>query len=58
VLHPVALIHTVLLYGAVNRNSFFIYYNFNILTFLFGARGSAVVKALCYKSEGRGFDTR
>jgi hypothetical protein len=23
-----------------------------------GARGSLVVKALCYKSEGRGFDTR
>jgi hypothetical protein len=22
------------------------------------ARGSVVVKALCYKSEGRGFDTR
>jgi hypothetical protein len=23
-----------------------------------GARGSLVVKALCYKPEGRGFDTR
>jgi hypothetical protein len=23
-----------------------------------GARGSIVVKALCYKPEGRGFDTR
>jgi hypothetical protein len=23
-----------------------------------GARGSVVVKALCYKPEGRGFDTR
>jgi hypothetical protein len=23
-----------------------------------GARGSIVVKALCYKVEGRGFDTR
>jgi hypothetical protein len=23
-----------------------------------GARGSVVVKALCYKQEGRGFDTR
>jgi hypothetical protein len=23
-----------------------------------GARGNVVVKALCYKSEGRGFDTR
>jgi hypothetical protein len=23
-----------------------------------GARGSVVVKALCYKSEGRGIDTR
>jgi hypothetical protein len=26
--------------------------------FLKGARGSIVVKALCYKPEGRGFDTR
>jgi hypothetical protein len=25
---------------------------------LIGARGSAVVKALCYKPEGRGFHTR
>jgi hypothetical protein len=23
-----------------------------------GARGSVVVKALCYKPEGRGFETR
>jgi hypothetical protein len=23
-----------------------------------GARGSIVVKVLCYKSEGRGFETR
>jgi hypothetical protein len=23
-----------------------------------GARGSVVIKALCYKPEGRGFDTR
>jgi hypothetical protein len=23
-----------------------------------GARGSVVVKALCYKQEGRGFETR
>jgi hypothetical protein len=23
-----------------------------------GVRGSVVVKALCYKPEGRGFDTR
>jgi hypothetical protein len=26
--------------------------------FLLGARGSVVVKALCYKPEGRGFKTR
>jgi hypothetical protein len=25
---------------------------------MYGARGSVVVKALCYKPEGRGFDTR
>jgi hypothetical protein len=33
---------------------------FDILmfTFLDGARGSVVIKALCYKGEGRGFDTR
>jgi hypothetical protein len=30
---------------------------FNI-RFEYGARGSVVVKALCYKPEGRGFDTR
>jgi hypothetical protein len=26
--------------------------------YLSAARGSVVVKALCYKPEGRGFDTR
>jgi hypothetical protein len=25
---------------------------------IFGVRGSVVVKALCYKAEGRGFETR
>jgi hypothetical protein len=30
------------------------YLNFWVI----GARGSVVVKALCYKQEGRGFDTR
>jgi hypothetical protein len=33
----------------------------NIITafdFVKGARGSVVVKALCYKPEGRGFDSR
>jgi hypothetical protein len=34
----------------------FLCYSFYIL--LFGARGSVVVKSLCYKPEGRGFDTR
>jgi hypothetical protein len=28
------------------------------IQFLFGARGGVVVKALCYKPEGRGFETR
>jgi hypothetical protein len=28
------------------------------LFLVFGARGSVVVKALSYKTEGRGFDTR
>jgi hypothetical protein len=31
-------------------------YPLNILEL--GARGNVVVKALCYKPEGRGFDTR
>jgi hypothetical protein len=31
---------------------------FAICTSTFGARGSVVVMALCYKPEGRGFDTR
>jgi hypothetical protein len=29
-----------------------------IITIIMGARGSVVVKALCYKPEGRGFETR
>jgi hypothetical protein len=33
----------------------FIFFTFLIVT---GTRGSVVVKALCYKPEGRGFDTR
>jgi hypothetical protein len=40
------------------------YATFSIIIILFyfyyfvGARGSIVVKALCYKPEGRGFETR
>jgi hypothetical protein len=34
-------------------------YTFSDITSeMLGARGSIVVKALCYKPEGRGFDTR
>jgi hypothetical protein len=33
-------------------------YTFYFFTFYIGARGSVVVKALCYKPEGRGFETR
>jgi hypothetical protein len=29
-----------------------------MLLLVLGARGSVVVKALCYKPEGRGFETR
>jgi hypothetical protein len=29
-----------------------------VLVYVLGARGSVVVKALCYKPEGRGFDSR
>jgi hypothetical protein len=31
---------------------------FQMTYFAWGARGSVVVKALCYKPEGRGFDSR
>jgi hypothetical protein len=33
-------------------------YNLVTTPWSLGARGSLVVKALCYKPEGRGFDTR
>jgi hypothetical protein len=29
-----------------------------VLIFMLGARGSVVVKAICYKPEGRGLETR
>jgi hypothetical protein len=32
--------------------------NFDFLPLIYGARGSIVVKALCYKPEGYGFETR
>jgi hypothetical protein len=32
--------------------------SFTLLFFTLGARGSVVVKALSYKPEGRGFDSR
>jgi hypothetical protein len=37
-----------------------LYNNLYIYIYIYvpGARGSVVVKALCYKPEGRGFDTR
>jgi hypothetical protein len=34
------------------------FYNFVGYSDYIGARGSVVVKALCYKPEGRGFETR
>jgi hypothetical protein len=37
---------------------FFIPLHLSSLLSAFGARGSVVVKALCDKPEGRGFDTR
>jgi hypothetical protein len=33
-------------------------YNFEMSVTMFGACGSVVAKALCYKPEGRGFETR
>jgi hypothetical protein len=44
--------------GAVTQEEFFNPILFAICTSTFGARGSVVVKALCYKPEGRGFDSR
>jgi hypothetical protein len=35
----------------------FPFFNFYVILFNIFARGSVVVKALCYKPEGRGFDT-
>jgi hypothetical protein len=34
------------------------FYLQSVLVHSGGARGSVVVKALCYKPEGRGFDSR
>jgi hypothetical protein len=31
---------------------------YSVYVFALGTRGSVVVKALCYKPEGRGFETR
>jgi hypothetical protein len=39
------------------RVSYILYTNVHII-YIWGARGSVVVKALCYKPEGRGFQTR
>jgi hypothetical protein len=36
----------------------FLFLIFHILIYTLGARVSVVVKALCYKPEGRGFDTQ
>jgi hypothetical protein len=42
-----------------NTVSYFLTLQFrNSFGYLMGARGSVVVKALCYKPEGRGFDNR
>jgi hypothetical protein len=35
-----------------------VFENFSKYHMEMGARGSVVVKALCYKPEGRGFDSR
>ena len=44
----------LLLYNIFLHETNTFYY---VILFTFGDRGSAVVKALCYKSEGRGFDS-
>jgi hypothetical protein len=38
--------------------SFCVQKNRVLYSFKMGARGSVVVKALCYKSDGRGLETR
>jgi hypothetical protein len=45
---------TVVLFSPTWRTK----YNIPIVYKFIGARGSVVVKALCYKSESRGFDSR
>jgi hypothetical protein len=43
-----------------NNNAHQLLYNLNLIKYdiYFGACGIVVVEALCYKSEGRGFETR
>jgi hypothetical protein len=42
----------------VYTNNFQRPYNSTYYVIVLGARGSVVVKALCYKPEGRAFETR
>jgi hypothetical protein len=65
-LHTNSLLHaTVLSSWVYGHLKMLDPYRINVLTslfwhciYLFGARGSVVFKALCYKSESRGFETR
>jgi hypothetical protein len=51
-----AQLYTVVDFGSLNSEP--VEYFCFIWRFLEGARVSVVVKVLCYKPEGRGFDTR
>jgi hypothetical protein len=54
--------HTILVSGTYysNNGSIVLYsiFHYRVLYVVRGARGSVVVKALCYKPEGREFETR
>jgi hypothetical protein len=49
----VVVIYTFMKCATLNVESFLLIYEI-----ISGVRGSVVVKALCYKPEGRGFETR
>jgi hypothetical protein len=44
--------------GIVYQFELFFFIELELVLLWLGARGSVVLKALCYKPEGRGFDIR
>jgi hypothetical protein len=49
---------TYKIYCALGEHMHITFLIFEFYRLMMGARVSVVVKALCYKPEGRGFDTR